>query len=139
MPELNLSEEDLDFEERLQLSPIRWSSYAFEDAIVRRSWTPWSIGNSWSCISRTCRGLPVKEDLVRVKWSRSVPPKWTDCRARKWFESDDPEDLHELELWMAEQGSRRPIPEGQWMSRERLDMELPFNGSGVEGPAAGWS
>ncbi len=132
--ELNLSEEDLDFEERLRNYRNSLVIYAFEDAIVREKLDTLVDRQQLELhLQEHAEDFRLKEDLVRVKWSK-VRSSEVDRlrRARKWFESDDPEDLHELELWMAEQGVSSTDPQGQWMSRERLDMELPFNGLGVK-------
>lgn len=127
--ELNLAESQKEFENELKDYRNSLLLFAYEQELVRQKLdtviTPQQVQDYYD---QHRSDFELKDDIVRVRWFKVTEQ---DRRARKRMEerflSGDSERMHEIELWLAQQGIGIVDRSDTWTSWTDLRNEVPVD------------
>lgn len=139
--ELNLPDAEKDFETKLRDYRNELIIYAYERTLVEQKLdTAITEDAIEAYYEANPNDLALKEHMVRARWFRiRDDDKRTLRKLAVWFQSDRPEDHHELEVWLATHGVTVHEPAGGdaaaggWMTFRELQATVPIGP--VEDPA----
>lgn len=134
--ELNLAASQKEFETELKDYRNSLLLFAYEEALVRQKLdTVITAQQVQDYYDQHHSDFELKDNIVRVRWFKVSEP---DRRARKRlvdrFLSGDSEKMHEIELWLAQQGIGIIDRSDTWTSWTDLRNEVPVD---EEPPAQG--
>lgn len=134
--ELNLTGQELDFEDRLRDYRNSLVIYAFENAMVREKLdTIVRDAEIERYYQEHPQDFALKQDILRASWFR-VPEedRSTLRKLERWFRSGNADDQHELEVWLAERGVPIADDGRTWMTHAALARDVPVGELTMDGP-----
>lgn len=127
--ERNLPDADKDVEARLRDYRNSLIIYAYEGALVDQKLdTVIPEGEVERYYEENGKNFQLKDDIVRVRWFKvREADKKTRDRLDRWFRSDKDEDLHDLEVWLAEHGIPINDSGDDWVTFHALQAQVPVH------------
>ncbi|MCB9170751.1 MAG: hypothetical protein H6597_03610 [Flavobacteriales bacterium] len=126
--ERNLTDADKDVEARLRDYRNSLIIYAYEQALVDQKLdTVIPADEVRRYYEENGKNFQLKDDIVRVRWFKvRDEDKRTLSRLERSFRSDKDEDMHELEVWLAERGIPINDTGEDWTTFHALQQQVPI-------------
>ena len=133
--ERNLPEVGMDVEARIHDYRNSLIIYAYEQAVVEQKLdTVVTAAQLQQHYESDRKDFALKEDILRARWFRVRGEEPRQLRQlERWFTGGRPDDLHELEVWLALKGITINDPGPAWSALGLFAAQVPVAGGEVLG------
>ncbi len=125
--ERNLPDVRMDVEARIDDYRNSLIIFAYEQAVVKQKLdTVVTEQQLQQHYEGNRKDFALREDILRARWFKVAPGDPRELRqVERWFTKAGPDELHQLELWLA--GRDIPIndPGPAWATREQFAAQVP--------------
>ena len=124
--ELNLTEDQLDFEENLNKYKNSLIIYAYEQALISEKLdTSVSILAMANFYERNRENFLIKKPAYKLKYIKVSQEEEEIEQLKKWIRSQRIEDLDELQLYCETNGIKYYLNDSVWVTAETIHNEIP--------------
>lgn len=125
--ERNLPEVRMDVEARIRDYRNSLIIYAYEQAVVEQKLdTVVTTAQLQEHYESNRKDFALKEDILRARWFKVRDEEPRQLRkVERWFTGGRPEDLHELEVWLALKGIAINDPGQSWSTLGQFAAQVP--------------
>ena len=124
--ELNLTEDQLNFEENLNKYKNSLIIYAYEQALVNEKLdTSVSILAMANFYERNRENFLIKKPAYKLKYVKVSREEEEIDQLKKWIRSGKEEDLDDLQLYCETNGIKYYLNDSVWVTAETIHNEIP--------------
>lgn len=138
MAERNLSNEGIDLESQLEDYRRSLVIFNYEQALVEQKLDTLVTDQDIQAYFEAHKSnFELKDNIVRARWFKvNEPDKRVVRKMEERFMGGKNDQLHELELWLAQLGVSITDRSGTWTPWSEILQEVPFEGNEAEGIVA---
>ena len=124
--ELNLSDDQLDFEEKLNQYKNSLIIYAYEQALINEKLdTSVSMLAMSNYYLRNKVNFLITKPAYKLKYVKVSKADQELKQLKKWIRSDKNEDVDELQLYCETNGLKYYLNDSVWVTAEKIHNEIP--------------